>query len=177
MLQSTWGMEDRKLHHFCLQIRGRHSKMSRGQVATQHGGFPGRSHGGFRTSLHGVGEISQILRSCCWFPELASTRLSLCLSLLLLVYVDFFFTKILFIRSLAVSTVLGCLLCPPVDGFSSGWWKSATISCKSTVYVARQLRLRSESQTIGHHNLRQLTNPSLSNLPMHRLISKQYPGV
>ena len=42
-------------------------------------------------------------------------------------------------------------------------------SCKSTVRIARQLRLSSESQAIGHRNIWQLTNLSLSNLPTHRL--------
>ena len=60
----------------------------------QHGGCPGRSHKGRRASLHGAGEIPQVLRSYCKFPELTSTRLTdVCLSrlfdLLLLVWVDF----------------------------------------------------------------------------------------
>ena len=119
MLQRTWGRwREESCTIFacrcCGYVRSL-SKMSRGQVATQHGGFcgaksrrpPGVSSGSWKSP-----KSIQILRSWCWFLELAATRLRLCVSLLLLVYIDFFFTRILFIRSLAISTVLlVCFAC------------------------------------------------------------------
>ena len=124
----------------------------------------GRSHGGPRTSLYGAAEIPQILHFfVVKLKELTSTSL---FDLLLFLY-----QEDVLLSSLDMSNFFSFLLCLPVDGFFQVGENSVTGSCKSMVHVARKLRLRSESQRIGHHNLWQLTNPSLSKLPMHRLIA------
>lgn len=158
---------ERKLHHFCCGCCGhvdRHSKIPHCQVATQHGGFCGAKS---QRPGHHFMEPEKFSKSSVFMVklcEIKGTRLRLCLFLLfdlfLLVYADFFTIKLFSLDRLRLQCFV-CLLCLPLDGFFSGWWKRVTGSCKSMVHVTRKLRLRSESQVIRHHNLRQLTNPSL----------------
>ena len=93
--------EERKMHHFfcgCCGHIGRHSKMSRGQVAMQHGGFCGAKS---QRPGHHFMELQKFSKSSIFMVklcEIQGTRLRLCLflpfDLFLLVYVDFFTIKL-----------------------------------------------------------------------------------